>query len=74
MSWEEKLLFLMFLDYKGVLEKWEKNHNEDKNGFDKIDSNSFTTLEGFEWASTKEGDHYWDRIILQAGFIYGIFD
>lgn len=62
MTWEERLLFLMFLDYKGALKKWEKNHNEDKNGFSKIDDRSFCPLGGFDWSESQEGDTYWSNL------------
>lgn len=65
MTWEERLLFLMFLDYKGALKKWEKNHNEDKNGFSKIDDRSFCPIDGFRWHESQEGDVYWSNLSIQ---------
>ena len=65
MTWEEKLLFLMFLDYKGVLKKWEKNHNKCKYGYYKIEDGNFSVESGFYWRETEEGDDYWSFIIQQ---------
>ena len=64
MTWEERLLFLMFLDYKGVLEKWERNHNEDK-AFSKIDDKNFSATGGFYWDETGEGHDHW-RVIING--------
>ena len=64
MTWEERLLFLMFLDYKGALEKWEKNHNEDKNGR-KIDDKYFGAYGGFCWRESQEGNLYWRNLNIQ---------
>lgn len=65
MIWEEKLLFLMFLDYKGALKKWEKNHNKCKYGYYKIDHHNFGPTHGFDWYSSPEGSNYWDNLIEQ---------
>lgn len=62
MSWEERLLFLMFLDHKGALKKWERNHNEQTNG-SRIDFESFSPYGGFDWSESEEGNAYWGGII-----------
>lgn len=62
MTWEERLLFLMFLDYKGVLEKWEENHNKCTSGYNKIEHASFFEYQGFCWSSSKEGHDFWHEI------------
>ena len=63
MSWEERLLFLMFLDYKGVLKKWEKNHGNYKDYHRKIDHDEFGAFDGFSWYESKEGGTFWHDII-----------
>lgn len=65
MTWEERLLFLMFLDYKGALKKWERNHNKDKNGYFKIEDENFSAESGFFWRETEEGDDFWSLMIQQ---------
>ena len=49
----------MFLDYKGVLKKWEKNHNKCDRGFNKIDHVNFDIRLGFDWTNSPEGLEYW---------------
>ena len=63
MTWEEKLLFLMFLDYKGALKKWEKNHNSCTYDYHKIEDIHFYAIDGFFWDNTEEGYDYWDELI-----------
>lgn len=65
MTWEERLLFLMFLDYKGALKKWERNHNKGKYDYYKIDHHHFTSTQGFCWFSSPESHKYWDDLIEQ---------
>lgn len=65
MTWEERLLFLMFLDYKGALKKWERDHNKDKNGYRKIDHQRFSHLSGFNWRESREGSMYWSDLSVQ---------
>ena len=67
MTWEERLLFLMFLDYKGALKKWEKNSNECKYGYRKIEDSYFNVIDGFFWDKTQEGYDYWDELIADWG-------
>ena len=67
MTWEEKLLFLMFLDYNGALKKWERNHNKCKYAYHKIDHNYFTPTQGFSWYESPEGLKYWDNLTRQWG-------
>lgn len=63
MTWEEKLLFLMFLDYKGALKKWERNHDKCKHSYPKVEDSYFHTTEGFSWFNSKEGYDYWIEVI-----------
>ena len=70
MTWEEKLLFLMFLDYKGALDKWERNHNKDK-VFYKIDSEYFHVTGGFNWGLSVEGRDYWSLMANQWDKVKG---
>lgn len=65
MTWEERLLFLMFLDYKGALNEWERNHNKDKNGYAKIEDSPFFASDGFRWRNTRDGFDYWLEIHQQ---------
>lgn len=65
MTWEERLLFLMFLDYKGSLKKWEKNHDKDKDGAFKIEDKNFCPFSGFYWRESQEGDLYWSNLNTQ---------
>lgn len=62
MSWEEKLLFLMFLDYKGALKKWERNHDKCSLGTVKIDDFGFCDSSGFVWNFSPEGHFYWENL------------
>lgn len=64
MSWEERLLFLMYLDYRGALKKWERNHNKYHRG-SKVGNDEFSVYGGFCWHDTNEGVLYWNRIISQ---------
>lgn len=64
MTWEEKLLFLMFLDYKGALGKWEKNNNDCYFRVS-IDSSVFNELNAFNWTRSPEGYNYWDKLIYE---------
>lgn len=65
MRWEERLLFLMFLDYKGALKKWEKNHDKCKYDHHKIDHQNFTPTQGFDWWESPERSDYWHDLFMQ---------
>lgn len=66
MTWEERLLFLMFMDYNGALKKWERNYSKDKRGYlTKIDDENFVPSSGFIWCETEEGENYWRDLITQ---------
>ena len=54
----------MFLDYKGVLKKWEKNHDESRSG-SKIDDGVFSIYGGFPWHDSEEGSSYWHDLLMQ---------
>ena len=64
MTWEERLLFLMYLDYRGVLKKWEWNHDNCDRGLKKIDCDTFYATDGFVWECSKEGHYFWEDIIF----------
>ena len=65
MTWEERLLFLMFLDYKGALKKWEKNHDKCKYSYYKIDHHYFNPTQGFDWWESPERSAYWYDLTSQ---------
>ncbi len=64
MTWEERLLFLMYLDYKGVLKKWERNHDKCDCGYRKIDHDDFNANSGFSWEDSPQGYKFWNESIL----------